>query len=301
LARSCKKAIRQAISNPNEVYQINPDFSGPPENPFDEKTWRVLSLINGQLSVEALVRLSNLGKFDTYWALDHLMRTEVIVRSSEARQRKGSWLETPRGAAVPTTPASRPTPVTPGENELDEGKRARKGKSGRGGLFSKRKGSSDAAEVEVSVPKDHMTDVGLVCTAVNALIQGLQDEPALAALVSQPAWVNLLWQNALQRYPRADCVRLDDNRLLSELYDRYAQTEGSVTRPLAGCHDDALRAVRIVWGLLKDKAVEALGGEKEAGRMINVVVKAMDGAQAQITTPDFAFNRWKDEEIGAAV
>ncbi len=282
------------INNPMEVFAINPEFSGPPEQPLDEKTWRVLSLINGRLPVEAIARFSNLGRFDTYWALDHLLHLEIISRGLDPNAEKDKMLiphATERHAPIASS--------TDGEKG-DKGETDNKGsllgllgrKKGGGKDSGKGAARADLAPSGQAPPKEFLTDVGLVCSLVNALIEAVQAEIAAPA---QPDWIGWLWRMAEQRHPRADAIRYNAHRLASEQYDRYAKLEGKVTKAISGAHDDSMGALRLFWGKLKERALESLGDEKRVAQLVERASRSHQNCTAVIGAPEFTLSRWMSE------
>ncbi len=288
--------LRSNISDSAEIFQINPDFAGPPEQPLDDKTWRVLSLVNGRLPVDALVRFSNLGKFETYWALDHLLKAEIITRAgAEPRMNDQERLNaTVRMSAG----ADGALPVA----GTKEKKAAKPAKSGKLGFFGKRKQSEeeipDVAHLEdPNAPREFLTDIGLLCAGINSVLKTLQAEPVFSA-VAGADWLEWMWRMAEQRHPRADAIKFQGDRLSSDLYDQYARIEGSITRALTGMHEDCVAALRVFWNRLEEKAREARGNNPSTAELFDRVDRHFSQATAAICTPDFKFHHWRIEERG---
>lgn len=295
----------QTITNPQEVFRINQDFAGASDQPVEEKVWRVLSLINGRLTVDSLVRFSNLGKFATYWALDFLLRADVIVRGSEVakdnrplRPASGPGIGGAATVRLNVSDFQQPPPVEAVSVPEATGK-SKKGAKGGKGFLGMMKGAASELKPDaaIDVQKEFVTDVGLVCGVLNATVQRLIGAGVLT-LTSAPEMVGWMWQMAEQRFPRADILRYESATLSSELYDRYAKLEGGVTRALAGSHNDCLEALRLLLSRLREKAAESMGGEEAAAAALDKVVVAFAHSTAMIKSADFSLQRWKDGSLG---
>lgn len=274
------QVLCQSINRPSEVMSINPQFSGRLEQPLDEKTWRVLSLVNGRLPVDAVVRSSTLGKFETYWSLDRLLRAEILQRGPSIEPAR----ELPSG---PGASFAAPSPEPAAEAEKSAGVR---------GFLGRKKGKTDtpvATRVDAgpAVPPPPRgswpTDVSLVCDLVNATAEALG--PAMGATdAERNEWMAASWLEIEPRHARADVLEVRDGRIEAGAYDRIARAEGELTRPLAGIRKDCLLALRALWGRM------ASGPREETARR---VVDAWAASRAEIASPEFSLRLWRDEGL----
>jgi len=292
------QALYKSIKVRGDVFSVNPDFPQTLETPLDEKTWRVLSLVNGELNVEALVRLSNIGKFETYVALDHLLRNDLITGSNDGATEISDGSGEPANSEAPSPPTAplqngarlRLKTALPQTGTAQGWLSALIGRKSR--VDSSPASSSESARKPVHNKKYFITDVGLACGAINSLLQELEGLHGFAARDGD--WTAEIWSGAKQRFHRADVITLLNCRLDSSLFDRYAECERSITRPLAGTHSDALEALRLFWNKLGEKAEFLLGGEKEASHLLDRIAHHFDQAAAAICAPEFSFSRWKE-------
>lgn len=274
------------INDPNEVMKINPEYKGPPEQPLDDKTWRVLALVDGRLSVDAVVRFSTLGKFETYWALDRLLRSELIVRGNDPDRPAPGAPEAPAVAAAPRRDE------TPTEDRGDGGK-SLLGFLGRkkGPEPTPRPAGADSAS-SLSRPAEGPfdTDLALLCDLVNRLLA--QARSALGGGEEQKnEWLASVWREVAQRHPRCDALVFRHGRLDSGPFDRYADLEGEIGRPLAGIHADCLYGLRLFW----DRVAERLEGAGDG--WLAACASAYSGRAARISHPEFSLARWRDDEF----
>lgn len=295
----------QTITNPQEVFRINPEFAGASDQPVEEKVWRVLSLINGRLTVDSLVRFSNLGKFATYSALDFLLRADVIVRSSEAakdnrplRPASGPGAGGAATIRLNVSDFQQPPPIEAAPAPEAGGKSKKGAKGGKGFLGMMKSAASELKpEAPIEAQREFVTDVGLVCGVLNAATHKLISAGVLTQ-TSAPEMVGWMWQMAEQRFPRADILRYESAMLSSELYDRYAKLEGGITRALAGSHNDCLEALRLLLSRLREKAAENMGGEEAAAVALDKVIGAFANSTTAIKSPDFSLQSWRDGSLG---
>lgn len=292
--------IRSRIDKPDEVYGVNPELAGSPESPLEANTWRVLAMINGRLPIDAIVRLSNLGKFQTYVSLDDLLRAGMIVSTgNELGTTEESRSDEPAGAAPQNSERPRPAQsAQPAPHAEAEGKPLLKrffGRKKSGAPAQETPGfndqTGDGAEADAA-QQSFSTDIALACATLNRLVSYLKAEPKFTA-EDPPDALARMWWEAEQRYPKADLLHLRNGSLEAGDYDRYAELEGSVSQALLGCHDDTLEALRLLRNKLKQKARDRLG-EKNADQISERTTKQYSGATATISSPDFSSRWWRD-------
>jgi hypothetical protein len=289
------QAIRSNIGGGGEVFRVNPDLAGPPDMDMDFNTWKILSLVNGRLTVDSIVRLSTFGKFDTYYALDSLLRAGVIASVPEAYDAEGVAARRRRSPGA-SAPGARGDGSAAGE--------ARSVPSLLG-LFGRRRGgppieNGPAADPEVTVrpsapsTAELETDVAVGCAAVNLFFATLRETPSYAAEGDHADWFSQAWRELEQRYPRADLIRVKGHHLDASRYDRYARLEGSVTDALRGCHEDCMEALRAMWRVLLGRARERMDAAA-ADRIADQCLQGFMQLRPTISAPDFSLVRWTRE------
>lgn len=289
--------IRSNIGGGREVFRVNPDLAGPPEVDLDINTWQVLSLINGRLSVDSIVRLSNFGKFDTYFALDSLLRAGVIVSVNEP-------YDTKRDTGTFRVP--KPSNSTNASRSAANSQNAQHSTEGRSvpsilSLFGRRRNSQsgepemanggDSAASKAAAGQNFETDVAMTCAVVNSLIDALGAASGFSTDGDPGDWLFHTWRAMEQRYPRADLLRMEGRHLSAARYDRYARLEGGVTDAIRGCHEDCLEALRGVWSSLLEQARERLDGSA-VDRMADQCLQAYMQVRPAIVAPEFSLSRW---------
>lgn len=285
------RVLCERINNPKECLIPNAEFAGLHDQQLNEKTWKVLSLVNGRLNIESIVRLSGLGKFETYYALDRLLHNEVIARPPS----------NPEAAGVATAaPVAEPGEGHEADRKIDiQGHEAAKG--GLRGLFARKKApkadrmaTEEDLDATIHPSLSFDTDMGLVCAAVNHMIEIVNTE-APAMIRAEPKWVENIWKFVEQRHVRADFMRVHDGRLDPVLYERYARLESRITKALNGLHDDGLEALRNFWSQTIEK-VSAFTRDSQAGQdLADRATRPFIGCAARICNPDFSFMQWREE------
>lgn len=300
-------ALCRNINNPSEVFCLNPEFRLTSELNIDEKSWRVLAFVNGRLSVDGIVRLSNMGKFETYWALDHFLKCDAIVRTSDMRHHVAPGEAANQPATGDYARAHGGFPAPPpmrGEAQENGPKADAKAKPTMlGGLFGKKKavGAKEAAPVdEAPEPADfvgtqrHLTDISLICAAVNHFSDAVAAETGNRGQEFFTNWLHQTWISCEQRFPRSDHLVMRDGHLDASLFDRYVRAEKGLTRPLLGAHDDAMEALRLFWSRLKDLASDSLNDMAAGSRIADRAARPFISMASEIHADNFSFLDWKD-------
>lgn len=313
--------ISRNLGQLDEVYVCNAKLTGPPEKPLEPSTWRVLSLINGRLSLRGLIQLSGLGKFETLNALDRLLTAGLIeprstrpdAAASEATL--GTMSAAVNAADSKRLPlAGRPEPIpqtAPAKAEVAESNET-PAESGGGlrGLFGLRKrgagGNGKNAPAEPS-PKPapmkqraetaatggpHLTGVGFACSLINriALELGASRSGGSLAILGAP------WADVLTRHPRTDLVRLLNGRLDASRFDRYAEIADGIDKTLAGCHEETMEALTAVARTLAQQArTSASHGPGWLKRTVDAALKDVEIRWPADFAPDAWTRQWMEE------
>jgi hypothetical protein len=295
------QVISNAISNPDEVFMVNPDFHASPDAPLNHNTWRVLSLINGRLPISAIVRLSNLGKFETYWALHALLQAELIVSNH----------------GVPDMPGNRPAregeAVESADQEENQARiepvvlteAAVKPKTRFFGFLNRTKISAgEPGEAEpvayepagdvAGGPGECFTDAALICAGINRCLDALAAHGKFAKDRALPDHWRRFWRLAEQRYPKSDLIRFRRGRLSSRAFDRYVERNGPAASALTGVRADALAALGMFWRQLRDSALERLD-RRVVDQIFDGAFKPFANVAPAASGAEFSLLRWQEE------
>lgn len=277
------REIDRNLCDTTRVYRARADLAAMPEMRLKPNTWRVLSLINGQRSLRALVYLSGLGKFETLCAIDNLLTLQLI----ELAERKIRIQLT-----LPDLPA-------PSHNETEcEKNSGGEESSGLLGLFGRRRrvpAPTESAPVYMGQCGPFVTSVGFGCALLNRLSERLgsvtqtDDRPAESLLNEA------LWASEGLRYQRADLVEWRDEHLDSTRFDQYMARAGGRTQHMAGCLEDSMAALAAVGREMVRLAEEAYG--PRATRTVQEVAKFF-GERVEVGWPaDFMAGAWIQQWI----
>lgn len=287
--------IRSNIGGGNEVFRVNPDLTGPPDVDLDINTWQVLSLVNGRLSVDSIVRLSNFGKFDTYFALDSLLRAGVIVSVNDPYDIQRDTGAIRAASAAPSSNAGAAESNSRNSQNASEGRAVPSILS----LFGRRRNAqsgepemANGGAVSTKAAGQHFeTDVAMTCAVVNSLIDALAGSSAFTSEGDFADWLIQTWRATEQRYPRADLLRLEGRHVSASRYDRYARLEGAVNDAIRGCHEDCLEALRGLWSALIEKARDRMDASA-VDKMADQCLQSFMQARPEIVAPEFSLTRW---------
>ncbi len=292
------QSICANIDNSREIFRVNPEFQFNPELKLEPKSWRVLSIVNGRLSVEGLVRLSTIGRFETYWALDSLLREGVIASVDDCDGDAGQNGTSHSGVA-PVRAVE--TLVSDAESDAQNDD----AKSSLFGIFSRRKPvegvTSEDDEIDIGSfagpsAKPYFTDVGLVCSAINNLVEALIGLPGFNDESEKGDWLVTVWTEFEECNPRADLVTYRGGRFRWTRFDAAVNAEGGLAHSIEGARDDSLNALRLVLEHLRTRAADRLGEEK-ATAIFKKVMNPYDGCEVTTVHPDFSFRRWREDEV----
>jgi len=288
------RQISGSLGNTCEVFVVRPDLAAPPEARLTPGTWRVLSLINGRHSVQALVYLSGLGKFETLSALDRLLSLQII----EPIQRKA---RRPRAAGdMQLMPAPPPIPVASGviTPAVEESANATDG--GLRGLLGLRRKSSRTAPRETDTVDGNEppaiqvgpfpTSVGWACALMSRLAALLCLEPEFKSEAPSAALIEALWGEVGMRFPHADLIEPRDGQLDASLYERYVQLAGGLDSAMTGSHEDSMEALAAFGRALMRRATDRLA-DRAARLIADTARPYLDGVK--IGAPaDFSPRDW---------
>lgn len=267
-------------------FRIRSDMKIFPESRINPGTWRVLSLINGKRSVQTLICLSGLGKFETLCSLDTLVDHQIIEQVESPTQ-KAKGRPTPDNHPAPRANITG-NDAAPSENPNPS---ERTGLRSMLGFGRKSGGKGNSAENSQPSSLNPDTDstryyssVSLACTIINKLFEDLADANLPHGSLTA------IWEKACIRYPRTDLVDISDAGLDGKHFDGYARVAGSDERSLSGVHDDLIGALAATAQGVLQQAEESLG--ERAWTVAEACAQPyLDGVKVQWPT-DYDIRDW---------
>lgn len=297
-------SIQSSIGEGSDVFRANPEFSEDGKPALDPNAWRVLSLINGRLSVDAIARISNLGKFDTYWSLSQLLNAGLVVAVSAKVVSAPEPAETgsdahaqaadAQGSGSSEQDASRSPAVGPLTDLLNR-LGLKKIRPRNPEMIDDAANGSRPARPKRNRTEAWPSDVSLVCEAVNQLIDELAKGSKAFPKHSLGAQLEESWRESEERHPRADILKLRGDRISASLYERYAVLEKDVSDAIRGCHDDCLVALKDFWDGLIAKVADS-DDRNDAEQTADRILKSLVGQSVTIASPEFSIARWSTHE-----
>lgn len=259
------RVISANLGRESDVYRVRPDVAAPPEAKLTPNVWRVLSLLNGRHTVQILVYLSGLGKFETLCAIDKLLGLQLIETVTPKHQRPRVGMSDIKITDIQPRPAAGSPDAVHGKNPNPDG-----GTGGglRGLLGIRRKSSSvmpagnggrggeaqGAAQVG-----PFLTSESFACSLINRLIARLCLETEFMKHEGNVSSLGVtLWDEIGMRFPRADLLQIDDGKFDASLFERYTAMAEGVDKYLSGCHEDNMEALAQIGEELVRRARERL-------------------------------------------
>lgn len=293
------RAIARSLSNMAQVYRVRADITALPDKRLDVKSWKVLSFINARNSIQALIHLSGLGKFETLVAVDRLLSLELIesVQHRTTRVARG-------GGALKITEAPFEAPRKPTDTPSETGGAENGG--GLRGLFGKRSKkvlepaaapARPALEERLLPEASYPTHAALACDLVNKLLERLEGESDFKTAYLGEEGLERLWNEQLMRFPRADLVIVRGDRLEATRFNRSIAVAGagSGAEAYAGIAEDTLGALAALGRTLRALALNTLG-ERAAGIIGDVAQPFMQRAAAAWPA-DFKARTWAGQWV----
>lgn len=254
------KTIAKNIDNENLVVEINPitgeEFDR--EIALSESEWQILALINGFYNVGSIVSRSSLGRFETFRVLSSFLVAGLIrIKEGDATLQKPELEEERLREAI----AKEPLPLATE-------------KKGFGKLFPFLR--APAVEETAAELLNFTSPIGAICHVINRLFQQLATTQNFLASSSDKNLVNLLWQEVLMNYPKADLVSASDNRLDSYNLEFFADSVGINSDTIFNCYEETLTALKDLCSKLW-RIIALRLGEKNSRRIITTLIEDIEG------------------------
>jgi hypothetical protein len=199
--------------------------------PLTDEEWKVLSYINGKLTIGAIVAKSTVGKFETYNNLNTFLSAGMIelreqaTTSGEAEEGDPDEFVIP-GAGVPI--------------RLEEGKREAERTMNLINRFF-----ADIPEENAKIKGKYyfMTPVGQLAHFVNSYIDKLWNHPDFVPGPEDGVLVERRWNQLINENFRADCVEVTNNRVNAMPLEKFVGYFGGVAPAARGAYEDTLQAL----------------------------------------------------------
>lgn len=277
------REIDRNLRDATRVYRARADLAAMPEMRLTPNTWRVLSLVNGQRSLRALVYLSGLGKFETLCAIDNLLGLQLIE---------------PVERAIHAQPPAAAPAAAQHETAHDKASPETEESSGLLGLFGRKRraaASSDSIPVYMGQCGPFVTAVGFGCALLNRLSERLGSVTQTDDRPAEPLLTEALWASEGLRHQRADLIEWRDGRLDPTRFDQYMARAGGRTQHMAGCLEDSLAALAAVGREMVRLGEDAYGAR--ATRTVQEVAKFFS-ERVEVGWPtDFMAGAWIQQWI----
>ena len=296
------RAIASNLGDLNEIFRVRPDLAAPPEAKLSLNCWLVLSLINGRHSLQVLIYLSGLGKFETLRSVDQLLNLHLIEPVTLATKRSargtGDIIITSLQSRHSANPAVQPETSDPASEGQYIGLR---------GLLGIKRKNSHALAPEGNAGRGQetpvasrvgpfLTSVGLACALINRLGERLCLEADIRSDGGATLLSETIWNEVGMHYPRADLIGVCEGRFDASRYEKYVTMAGGVDKHLAGCQEDCMEAMAAVGQRLVGWATEKLG-ERAAKVLGDTAHPFLE--QVEVSYPlDFMPRLWASSWMG---
>ncbi len=259
------KKIRETITSDSIVFELVPlgdDFRRTLKlSPLE---WRVLSGVNGLLSVEGIMLRCGIGRFETCHILHSFLQQEIVrIVPKPFLRRMESGAE-----RVPEIIAERARTLAAARNP-DAG-----GAKGIGALFGARPKTNERTGIgDIAIP----APVSLMGTLVNAFTQYALQQKEFVPRPEDARLLETLWNEVLMQHPQADLVRVVDNWVDTTTLEAYLE-KSDFAQAVQDCHEEAVEAVVNLLKIVYSIAAQRMG-EKTIQKVLQSFIEAASGAQ----------------------
>lgn len=228
--------------------------------------WKVLSTLNGHLSVAAVVHRCALGRFETCHILNSFLASELI----EARSKTSAKESPPEPRALSAEAQSR-------AEELMQSVPQESGPRRLGGLFGGRPKVSERPET-ASSPLTFLSPASLLAAVITGFTQQAVQQKDFAAKPEEERLLETFWMELLMEHPRADLLRCVGNVADPTILESYIETT-EFFPVVQECHEEIVEALGKLLRMVYRISAQRLG-ERMAQKMLQSLVEA---AGARVT------------------
>ncbi|MBN1514962.1 DUF4388 domain-containing protein [Candidatus Sumerlaeota bacterium] len=231
-----------------------------------ENEWKVLSLINGYYTVSSLVRRSCLGKFETYRILNTFLKSRILEILDEE--------ETPR------------SPCHADNYEVEEEEKTEAPVQERrewtlGSLFGRKENGSTSRK-----PR-HASPLGIWCGFINEYVEGCEKNRDFGDIRLRH-WVDAIWRECLNIYPRADLFYTRNNRLRPEIFEKYNRFHNQNDN-MQGVYEDAQEALQRLMREITHECFTCIG-EKQTRKLLQNVKDAFSSQYREHMNAEYSID-----------
>lgn len=259
--------IRRSIPDDSVVFRVLPlpkDFQRTLKLSLAE--WKVLSTLNGHLSVAAVVHRCALGRFETCHILNSFLASELIevrpktpppdeplepkILAPEAQQRAEQLMQS--------------VPQEAGPRRL-------------GGFFGKSPKPAERPET-TSQPLSFLSPASLMAAIITGFMQQAVQQKDFAAKPEEDHLLETLWSDLLMEHPRADLLRCVGNVADPTILESYVETT-EFFPVVQECHEEIVEALGKMLRMVYRISAQRLG-ERSAQKILQSLI---EGATARVT------------------
>ena len=253
--------IKKIIPDEKAIVKIIPpqiDFS------FDldltQNEWRVLSLIDGHVSISTLCNRSGLGRFDTFRILNSFL-SYAIIELCTSQQELDSIVSKEKEelknlpVILPVQPNSTQSDATSGDSQTNTDTAYRKKKLTS--LFSAKR---PPEKERIKTTLQFITPLESVSFLLNRFLATILRQPEFSDIAEDSYFLFRLWKPISDDFPRADLVKVRINQIDVSSFERYAE-EMEMGTEMTSCYEESLEALIRFFQILFQLSSQRLGAK----------------------------------------
>jgi len=221
------KKILSVLPHDNLILRIN-DINDEFERDIKlrDVEWRVLSQINGDFTVRAVVNRSNMGRFEVFIILSQFLRSGLISVDEE------------RTAALFNS-----DPVNGGSvDNIEKAKIIKEQQAAKKGLLSNFLGDKSSKGKRSAKSQTYLSPLGLVAEFVNVMYSRLASHKDYKRDESEGYFLDLAWIDIMQIYTRADLIMTSQNHIEVRQMEHYLE-KCEFSEVVDECYEDAIESL----------------------------------------------------------
>lgn len=260
------KKILSILPNDNLILTINhPGDSFERNVKLRDSEWRVLSQINGEFTIRAVVNRSNLGRFEVFMILSQFIRSGLISIDEEKTQQSQLLRQPNNASTVQSMNTPAPASIKPQRSLfssiLGDGNGA------------KRKDAPSAAAAAGGTATDYLSPIGLLGFFVNELFARCAKTKEGRDL-SATLFLDQAWFDIVQVYNRADLISVHQNIVNTRLIESYFQS-CNFDEHVDECFEDALEGLVNMIKACYTYCCNVIG-DKATNRIVNEMFQSIN-------------------------
>ena len=272
---------------------------------LNENEWRVLALVNGYFNVGSLAMRSGIGRFETFRVLNALLASGVVkLREDVAAAGPAPDVMEPVKAAWP-----KPAKPEAGSDEEKPGGEVGTSSSTRLMALFRKKLSAPVAQVAedatLAEGAVHLsstmklmrfqTVIGFLAGFAQNLMETLLDTPDFSVGPEDSHLLAFYWNGVVMAYPRADLVRVADDKLDASTFENFMKPEDN-SGALRSIYEETLEALTRLVRTIYLVAAQRLG-TREAQRIVGDQLAEFRQRAVLATGEEFYYQDFLDRII----